>query len=202
MDKSVEKSEGAQYRDISWFFVIQKVTRHNLVSEYFYSIIMCFSDGDVEMDLMPMIWEQKPIFKLEKNEGFAKNEYGTMRDWAQGFAEAGIDQKLDGAEPEAITIARDDTGCKKSFWKPRTKPAARQLLEMKRTIDEMIATVGENRLADLADISPVTVRSWKHRGMVSAWMAIKLDKITALSKLGYSKEKLRPDIEHWPLDEI
>lgn len=202
MDKSIEKSEGASYRGVPWFFVIQKVTRPNLVSEYFYSVILGFADGSVDLDLMPFVWEQKPLFLLEKNEGFKTNEYATMRDWAQGFAEAAIDQKIDGAEPETITAARDDTNCKKSHWKPRTKPTQLQMLDMKRTIDEMIATVGEERLARIADVSQSTVRTWKNRGCVSAWMAIKLDKIPALARLGYSKEKLRPDIEHWPLDEI
>lgn len=202
MDKSVEKSEGAHYRGVSWFFVIQKVTRDDGANEYFYNVIMCFADGDVELDLMPFVWEQKPLFKLEENEGFPKNEYAMMRDWAQGFAEAGIDQKLDGNEPETITVARDETNCKKSHWKPRTKPTAKQQLVMKRTIDEMVATVGENRLAEIADVSGSTIRTWKSRGFVSAWMAIKLEKIPALAKLGYTKKKLRPDIKDWPLDEL
>lgn len=202
MDKSVEKSEGAHYRGVSWFFVIQKVTRRNLVSEYFYSIIMCFSDGDVEMDLMPFVWEQKAIFKLNENKGFPKNEYAMMRDWAQGFAEAGIDQKLDGYEPEMITVARDETNCKKSHWKPRTNPTAKQKLDMKRITNELIAVIGEPRLSQIADITGSTIRTWKMRGFVSAWMAIKLEKIPAIAKLGYTKNKLRPDIKDWPLDEI
>ena len=82
MDESIEKSEGSHYRDLSWFFVIQKVTRPNLVSEYFYSVILGFADGGADLDLMPFVWEQKPLFGLEKNEGFKSNEYATMRDWA------------------------------------------------------------------------------------------------------------------------
>lgn len=67
-------------------------------------------------------------------------------------------------------------------------------LIMKRTIKRAIRLAGSERaLADMARVSQPAINKAKHRGYVTAEMAVLIDKALAPD---VTKEQLRPDL--WP----
>lgn len=83
--------------------------------------------------------------------------------------------------------------------KPQTQPTDKELLAMFAELQRLLNTFGSQQVADLLDVSPVTIRAWMHRGRISAVKAHQLCKHPAISELGFTRESLRPDVKVWTI---
>jgi len=57
-------------------------------------------------------------------------------------------------------------------------------------------------MAALLQITELTIRAWVNRGIIAAWYCEKICEIPAVKRMGFTKEKLRPDVDVWRLHEI
>jgi hypothetical protein len=209
-EKSIEKSEGFNYRGVSWFFNIQKVERENGALEYFYSVILGFENDVIEVDLMEVVWRNPSLFSfcgvvVEKFEGFKSNYYSQMKQWAEGFAWVAIDNKLENVDAERLEeliIARDETNNRKGAWKPRTRPTQLQQVAMKKITSDLISMQSEKKFSEILGVSESSIRGWKMKGIIPPYMAMKIDENKSLRAFGFTKESLRPDITEWPTNEV
>jgi len=83
--------------------------------------------------------------------------------------------------------------------RPRTKPTARQMAQMNAQLKRLVSDIGSARLQELAQCRPATVRSWLHRGYISATAAHLVCLSPDVEALGYTRETLRPDVEVWTI---
>ena len=86
-------------------------------------------------------------------------------------------------------------------FKPATNPTLAQLGMMHIQIESLIQHYGISGLAHLCDVEPVTVRSWRVRKRISATAAHELCKLERVKNDGFTREKLRPDVKVWYLDQ-
>lgn len=83
--------------------------------------------------------------------------------------------------------------------RPRTKPTPRQLSQMNAQLKRLLSDIGSTRVQELARCRPSTIRSWLHRGYISATAAHLVCLSPDVAALGYSRETLRPDVEVWTI---
>lgn len=61
----------------------------------------------------------------------------------------------------------------------------------------LVSTFGAPQLAELLGVTLSSIRSWLHRGRISATKAHEVCKHNAVRELGFTRESLRPDVECW-----
>ena len=81
--------------------------------------------------------------------------------------------------------------------KPKTKPTSKQIYQMKIQLTKLIHDVGMARITELTGADRATIRTWQHRGRISATAAHKICLSPDVINKGYSREILRPDVECW-----
>lgn len=82
--------------------------------------------------------------------------------------------------------------------KPNTHPTEKELSQMSSELNKLIVSMGGMRAtSQLLGINYYTLNSWKVRGRVSASEAVKICNNPLVSKKGFTKEKLRPDVKYW-----
>lgn len=83
--------------------------------------------------------------------------------------------------------------------KPNTKPTTNQLAQMERELHRLISTFGAQQACNELSVSAGTIRTWLHRGRISAVSAHQICKINAVRDLGFTRELLRPDVKIWTM---
>ena len=81
--------------------------------------------------------------------------------------------------------------------KPKTKPTPKQIYQMKIQLVKLIHDVGMARISELSGYDRATIRTWQHRGRISATAAHRICLSPDVINLGYTRETLRPDVECW-----
>lgn len=198
------KSEGFSYSGVSWFFEIERATFSDGTREYFYWVTIAPTADDlIRIDLMnAIVWTSKTIFGLNPEIGFPENKYSFMLDIAQGFAECAIGMIKNNQQTDIIEAAMTETRARKNNWSPRTKPTKKQKADMAKATKEVFDLIGVPRMAALLTLPENTVKAWLNRGVIAAFYAAEIEKIPAVKRHGMTKEKLRPDVDVWRLQDL
>lgn len=84
--------------------------------------------------------------------------------------------------------------------KPETNPTKEESAEMRAEVDRLIQMFSIVGLASLTGRSSQTINGWKSRGRVSATAAHEICQLEEIKALGFTREKLRPDVKYWYID--
>lgn len=132
-----------------------------------------------------------------------KNPYSWIADFITGF--------IDGRNELVETLLAE--GKKDEFkqliasndMQPRTNATDEQIAQMKAEVNKLVEFFGPAGLAHLVkiaegvekDITPQAVRKWNERGRIPATTAHHLCKLKPVKAAGFTREKLRPDVNSW-----
>lgn len=83
--------------------------------------------------------------------------------------------------------------------KPQTTPTEQQQQQMTDELNRLISTFGAQQVQELTGASAGTIRTWLHRGRISATAAHAVCKCKVVRQLGFSRETLRPDVKVWTM---
>ena len=81
--------------------------------------------------------------------------------------------------------------------RPHTKPTPKQIVQMDKELKRLLNAITKELIRDVASVSDATIRSWIHRGRISANAANKINGLKDIESSGITRESLRPDVECW-----
>lgn len=94
------------------------------------------------------------------------------------------------------------TTSEKKEFRPPVKLSGDQVEQAKSEMLRLIETFGPSGLAYLMGASTGAVFTMKSRGYISAQAAHELCKMDTVKNEGFTREKLRPDVKVWYIDDL
>jgi len=199
-NESISKTQTGRHQGFDYTITINK----SPVGTYTASAEIVLNDHIVTID-MPngSVAEpsetEKNSYRVPQSGGwFNANPYAAVVDYCIGFIDGRIDLSMQ--------ILRGDTAAQaklerlmetETSMKPNTKPTPEQLKQMQSEIDKLVELFTVAGLSHLAGEPAQNVRNWQKRGRISATAAHRVCQLKVVSSVGFTREKLRPDVPSW-----